>query len=230
MPGDFIKQRVRDELNSLIGNHIPNPVHMENLVSYLTKVFVLAYKDDNMEEEAAKISGLTPVDRQRALHTFEIYAALQTQDSVTKILQDTFTKYRYSLNPILREASHSEHKSLSIPFQSFHQGTDFVVERDFPIEVSEHTISADVRSELNALQSLSSEASESSEARKQNREPLQSFKDFEIADNDLRKFNFQEPPIFTTHSQVQQFSTGGQSSQPHETYTSVPKIDTDLDY
>ena len=72
------KQELKEELNSVLGNYIPNKIDLENLTTYLYKTMLNTMKDVNVEEELKRVGSVTDNDRtgfNRALHTIALSAS-----------------------------------------------------------------------------------------------------------------------------------------------------------
>jgi hypothetical protein len=128
MPKDELKK----ELERLFGSYVPNKVDMDNLTSYLYKMFVSIFKDADMKKEYKGIKGITQLDEDGFKKAIKDIALFTSQ----KVLVETMNRsYRELKNVVplvdVSSVKTSNNKKSIISAQK----NNFVAEAEFDIDI-----------------------------------------------------------------------------------------------
>ena len=81
------RETFKESIRNVVGDYITNEVDLNNLVNYLYKVSIIAFKDCNMQEEYQNLSGINSMDVEgfkKSLHTISVNASRDLMFSVMK--------------------------------------------------------------------------------------------------------------------------------------------------
>ena len=99
---DVLKEAIRD----VVGDYITNEVDLNNLVNYIYKISVIAFKDTDMQEEYQNLAGINSIDVEgfkKSLHTISVNAS---RDLMFSVMKSTFQTLKNQV-PLSRIVSNS---------------------------------------------------------------------------------------------------------------------------
>lgn len=231
------KQKLKRELNVLIGKYIPNKIDLENFTNYIYKLTVITLKDEDIKKEYEKINGISEIDKQgfmRAIHTMALSSA---SNVMYQTLRETFNTLKNQVDLIQVNAHAGKY-------------VDDCVSQGFDILDKDPNSTDFDLADLGNLGKVSQEAKENLEKnieklKEEDRRWEQERVVEQYRASPTRNNTWSSSDIeFNIDKDLQEFNMGGvpskgntddsflsdASSYSDGTYTKVPTVDKDLDY
>jgi hypothetical protein len=220
------KKELKNELNSVLGDYIPNKIDLENLTTYLYKVMLKTINGVDIEKEISKVGDITENDVNgfnRALHTIALSAS---QRVVFQTLKETYGSIKNKIE--LVKAQQNENTFVPTPLVSSNVVNPHrmsPIEGEFDIDlssvgkVSSESVEA-LRKQVLENEERDRELYEHSfPQRKQYNNPLPDEQEFEMSEEFISKVNMNNG------------NTNNDSKyDTEEVFDFIPKMSFDMDY
>lgn len=216
------KQELKEELNSVLGNYIPNKIDLENLTTYLYKTMLNTMKDANVEEELKRVGSVTDNDRagfNRALHTIALSAS---QNIIFQTLKETYGSLKHKVDLVTVNSQHSN-GGMYVPSPNIPRPDNRMtsVEGEFDIDLSAvGKVDSESKEELRrkALEDIEKSREVAAQYMQRNSSSIPDEQEFEMSNEFLSEVNMN-----TGSSSVSKYDTD-------EVFDFIPKMSFDMDY